>query len=103
MMDIGRGADGRIVVTVDGTFDAPAATRLAAWLAEVPGERAVVVDFTRVRSASDLGIAAVARGLAGREHRLAVRGLTRHHERLLRYFGVSLHAAAEAADAEEAL
>jgi hypothetical protein len=91
MMDVSRGAQGEVVVRIDGTFDAKAAARLAGWLVEVPRASPLVLDFSQVRACEDLGLAAVANDLAGRE-RLHVLGLTRHHERMLRYFGVELSA-----------
>jgi hypothetical protein len=94
MMDVTRGTRGEVVIRLDGTFDAKAATRLAGWLGEVPATDALVIDFTRVRDCQDFGLAAVAGDLAARE-RLVMRGLTRHQERMLRYFGVDLDRVAE--------
>jgi len=94
MMDVTRGARGEVVVRVDGTFDAKSAARLAGWLAEVPADGMLVLDFGSVRECQDVGLAAVASQLAARE-RLIVRGLTRHQERMLRYFGVELDGAGE--------
>jgi hypothetical protein len=88
-MDVTRGTRGEVVIRIDGAFDAMAATRLAGWLAEVPADGALVLDFSAVRECQDFGLAQVANDLAGREH-LVVRGLTRHQERMLRYFGVRL-------------
>ena len=89
MMDRTRGARGEVVIRLDGTFDASAAHRLAGWLGEVPCTQPLVIDFTRVRTCEDYGLAEVARDLAARDG-LVVHGLTRHHERMLRYFGVRL-------------
>jgi len=89
-MDVTRGTAGELVIRVDGTFDGKAATCLAGWLAEVPPQEPLVVDFTGVRECQDLGLAAVAQGLSSRGEHLAVRGLTRHQERMLRYCGVAL-------------
>jgi hypothetical protein len=89
MMDVSRGTQGEVVVRIDGTFDAKAGARLAGWLVEVPRASPLVLDFSHVRACDDLGLAAVANDLAGREG-LQVLGLTRHHERMLRYFGVDL-------------
>ncbi len=100
MMEVTRGARGEVVIRVDGIFDANAATRLAGWLAEVPAAGALVLDFTGVRDCQDFGLAAVANDLATRE-RLVVHGLTRHQERMLRYFGVELHRAVEDAERGE--
>jgi hypothetical protein len=94
MMDVTRGAHGEVVIRLDGNFDASAATRLSGWLVEVPSTEPLVLDFTQVRSCEDFGLAAVARDLAERD-RLVVHGLTRHHERMLRYFGVKLEALAD--------
>lgn len=92
MMDVTRGARGEVVIRLDGDFDAGAARRLSGWLGEVPSGDELVLDFTRVRVCEDFGLASVASDLATRGH-LVVRGLTRHHERMLRYFGVTLEGA----------
>jgi len=102
MMDVTRGVEGEVVIRVEGTFDASAANRLAGWLVEVPPSDAVVLDFTRVRACDDFVLATFARGLAARE-RIVVQGLTRHHERMLRYFGVDLSALPHAVREEDAL
>jgi hypothetical protein len=91
MMDVKRGAEGEVVIRIDGTFDASAARRLAGWLVEVPAGDAIVLDFSLVRECDDIVLATVAHDLAARE-RIVVQGLTRHHERMLRYFGVDLGA-----------
>ncbi len=88
-MDVTHGAHGEVVIRLDGNFDASAATRLSGWLVEVPSGEPLVLDFSQVRMCEAFGLAAVARDLAARD-RLVVRGLTRHHERMLRYFGVKL-------------
>jgi hypothetical protein len=89
MMDVTRGMRGELVIRMDGAFDGKAATRLVGWLAEVPKDGSLVLDFSAVRDCQDFGLAAVASALAARD-RLEVRGLTRHQERMLRYFGVEL-------------
>jgi hypothetical protein len=89
MMDVTRGAHGEVVIRLDGTFDGSAASRLSGWLVEVPSDDPLVLDFSAVRTCEDYGLASVARDLVARE-RLVVRGLTRHHERMLRYFGVTI-------------
>jgi hypothetical protein len=92
MMDVTHGAHGEVVIRLDGHFDASAATRLSGWLIEVPPSDPLVLDFSQVRMCEDFGLASVAGDLAARD-RLVVRGLNRHHERMLRYFGVNLDAA----------
>lgn len=88
-MDVTRGLHGEVVIRIDGAFDAKAAARLAGWLAEVPRDDALILDFTQVRLFEDFGLASVAGDLALRG-RLVVHGLTRHQERMLRYLGVDL-------------
>lgn len=89
MMDVTRGAHGEVVIRIDGAFDAKEASRLSGWLGEVPQTEPLVVDFSGVRVCQDFGLAAVARDLSKRSG-LVVRGLTRHQERMLRYFGLDL-------------
>jgi hypothetical protein len=89
MMDVTRSAHGEVVIRINETFDAKAASRLAGWLVEVSPEEPLVVDFSQVRVCEDFGLASVAPGLAGRD-RLILRGLSRHQERMLKYFGVEL-------------
>ncbi len=89
MMDVTRGVRGEVVIRLDGNFDASAASRLSGWLVEVPSTQPLVIDFTQVRTCEDFVLAVVAHDLAARDG-LVVHGLTRHHERMLRYFGVKL-------------
>ncbi len=48
-----------------------------------------MVDFSRVEDLPDVGVAEVARQLIGHQG-VAVRGLGRHHLRLLRYCGLEM-------------
>ena len=89
MMDVTRGEAGEVLVQVAGTFDRNAAARLSRWLAELPRAVSLVIDFSRVDDLQDVGVAAVAQELAGHSG-IALRGLGRHHLRLLRYCGVEL-------------
>jgi hypothetical protein len=89
MMDVTRSSAGEVVIRLDGIFDRQAAARLSGWLAEVPAGAQVVLDFHGVREFHDFGVAAMASQLAARGP-VHVRGLGRHQERLLRYFGVDL-------------
>ncbi len=92
-MEVRRGERGETVVEIGGVFDAKAAARLAGWLGEIPQGEPLVLDFTRARGCEDLVLARVADRLAGRGG-LVVRGLGRHQERLLRYFGVVIERSA---------
>lgn len=89
MMEVTRGSRGEVLIRIGGAFDAQAANRLSGWLCEVPADDPLVLDFSGVRECQNLGLAAVAADLARREH-LSITGLTRHQERMLRYFGVEL-------------
>lgn len=77
---------GPVVIRADGTFDVPAAERVARELEEAAGLE-VRVDLTRVRDFHDFGVAVLARALAGRRE-VPVRGLRTHQIRLLRYLGI---------------
>jgi anti-anti-sigma regulatory factor len=103
MMGVTHGVHGEVVIHIDGNFDASEARRLSGWLVEVPSGQPLVLDFTQVKECEDFGLAAVARDLAARD-RLVVRGLTRHHERMLKYCGVKLESLpAEPGDDQDAV
>ncbi len=89
MMDVTRGARGEVTIRVEGDFDPSEAGRLVGWLREVPPHEPLVIDFAGARHRHDFGFATFAGELAGRTQ-LTVRGLSRHQEKLLRYFGVEL-------------
>jgi anti-anti-sigma regulatory factor len=91
-MDLKKGTQGELVIEVGVSFDAKVAARLAGWLREIPRTDRLVIDFSQVRTFQDLGLACVARDLAARGSLLQVRGLTRHQERMMRYFGLELTA-----------
>jgi hypothetical protein len=80
---------------MDGTFDVPAAMRVAEVLADTACDLDVRIDLTHVREFHDFGVAVLAKALAGREH-VDVRGLRIHQMRLLKYLGVSTGDAATA-------
>ncbi len=83
-----RSPDGNCVIHLEGEFDLPAARMLEHSLRARRGEP-VRIDFGRVRRLHDYGIAALARALTAVEPGgVKVQGLSTHHVRLLRYFGV---------------
>lgn len=102
MFEVTRGARGEVVVRLGGTFDGAAAGRVCTRLRELPAQAEVMLDFSRVREVQDLGLAALAAAIAGRTPPVALRGLGRHHERLLRYFGVDPANAARPSEARPA-
>jgi anti-anti-sigma regulatory factor len=75
-----------LVIQADGTFDVPAAERVARAIQAASGLE-VRVDLTRVRDFHDFGVAVLARALATRRQ-VEVRGLRTHQIRLLRYLGI---------------
>jgi anti-anti-sigma regulatory factor len=88
----------RAVIRVAGVFDRPSAIELNERLErEAAGD--VVLDFSLVREFADLGVAALAEGLAVAERRVRLRGLRQHQLRIFRYFGVDLEPAPAALEA----
>jgi hypothetical protein len=72
----------RVVLAIEGTFDLEAALRAAAAACDRAADARVTVDLRRARI-EDAALAAFVREVAGRT--IAIVGLSRHHERLLRY------------------
>lgn len=77
-----RRPSGDVVLVVEGTFDLAAAMRAATTARARSGSARVKLDLCRARI-EDVALAAFVRGVAGRP--VAIVGLSRHHERLLRY------------------
>ncbi|BDG04710.1 STAS domain-containing protein [Anaeromyxobacter oryzae] len=84
----------RTVIRLCGTFDRASAFELAQRL-EGEHDHELVLDFSLVREFADLGVATLAHGLAGADHRLFMRGLRQHQLRIFRYFGVDVEASAD--------
>jgi anti-anti-sigma regulatory factor len=81
---------GRRVLRLLGTFDGEAARDLLERLRQEP-ERDVVIDVALVRGFDEVGVAALARLVEGSaHHRIALRGLSAHQLRILRYLGTGL-------------
>jgi anti-anti-sigma regulatory factor len=83
--------DGRTVIRLSGVFDSESACELSDRLAR-EHEDDVVLDFSLVREFADLGVAALARGLADHGRTLSLRGLRQHQLRVMRYFGIDVDA-----------
>ncbi len=79
----------RSVLRLEGQFDLPAARMLEHSLRGfAPGDE-VRIDFSRVKGLHDFGVAALAKALTRVDGTtVRITGLTMHHVRLLRYFGV---------------
>jgi hypothetical protein len=76
------------VIRGDDPFDLAAAQRIAQALA-TGGPDATEVDLRHVRVFHDHGVACLGHVLAAYGGQVSVRGLRRHHFRLLRYLGIS--------------
>jgi hypothetical protein len=96
-----QGESGEVVIQVEGRLDRLATSRIARCLGDLPPAAPLVVDFSRVEDLPDVGLAEVARQLAGHSG-VAVRGLGRHQLRLLRYCGMQLADDRRDADPDEA-
>jgi anti-anti-sigma regulatory factor len=83
------GGQPRTLVHVEGDVDAIVARQLFAMVARCgPGSR-LVLDFSHAHEIADYGLGLLARALVkAPQSSIAVRGLSRHQERVLRYFGV---------------
>jgi anti-anti-sigma regulatory factor len=86
------------VIHIEGVFDGVTGlalrTRVAAGSA-----RPTVLDFSRAREVSDLALVVLARTLAKEGIAARLRGLSHHHERMLRYIGLGLVTASHRASA----
>jgi ABC-type transporter Mla MlaB component len=89
---------GRRILRLFGTFDGDAALDLVdAIRREVSPD--VVVDVALVRGFDEVGVATLARLLdTGAGRRIALRGLSTHQLRILRYLGVRLSGVGAADD-----
>jgi anti-anti-sigma regulatory factor len=84
---------GRITLRLEGTLDWRTAAQLRHSL-EALGSREVVVDFAHLREFKDTAVVVLTKDL--RAHKVQLRGLGVHHERMFRYFGVSTGSAPRA-------
>ncbi len=83
--------DHDVVIRIDGAFDLDAARDLLETETALPGGAGLVVDLSEAYRVDDFAVAFLATALTGtRPFRL--RGLPGHHERLLRYMGLSSRA-----------
>jgi hypothetical protein len=72
---------------IAGRFEGACAWDLTARLADEPLLE-VVLDFSQVTEFVDSAVAVIATSLSSSGHRVRLRGLRQHQERLFRYFGV---------------
>ena len=83
-------ADDRILLRLDGTFDAAESWRLHETLSKIEPGTQVTLDFSQVQHFHDFAIALLAQDISSLEGRVAARGLCQHQLRILRYFGVDV-------------
>jgi hypothetical protein len=77
------------LVVIEGTFDEAAARALSACF--LNGAEHVILDFGQARAIHDCALARLAAEISGADApTVSVRGLSLHHERMLRYLGVGL-------------
>lgn len=79
---------GRLTLRLEGTLDGRTALQLRRSLDELDSHEEVVVDFTHLREFRDTAVGVLTHGL--RDRKVEFRGLAGHHERMFRYFGLSL-------------
>lgn len=82
--------DGRVLLRITGRFDPASALLLERELVKEEDTGEVVLDFASVDELGDASVAVLSHVLRSSQRSLRVRGLRRHHERLLRYFGIEL-------------
>jgi len=81
---------GRRVLRLLGTFDGAAARELLTQI-QLEAEREIVIDVALVSGFDEVGVAALARlAESSDERRVALRGLSTHQLRILRYLGAGL-------------
>ena len=85
---IRRPPSGGAVVAVEGSFDAADADQLRSIASALEAGGLVTLDFHEVRSASDIAVAQLARGLLEAPGHVSMVGLSEHHHRVLRYIGL---------------
>lgn len=80
---------GRAIFLLSGVFDRASARSLRERIEQEAGAE-FMLDFTRVRDFSDLGLAVVAQALARAPRAVLCRGLRQQQVRVLRYCGVAV-------------
>jgi anti-anti-sigma regulatory factor len=85
-----QASDGKVLLRITGRFDPTSAVLLERELVKETGSE-VTLDFGSVDELGDASVAVLSHVLRSTHPRsLRVRGLRRHQERLLKYFGVEL-------------
>lgn len=79
------------VLAVTGRFDLPAVWRVCQQIAHAGPVSHLVVDFSRAAQVLDDALATFADRAPRLRQHLRVRGLSRHHHKVLGYLGMRLH------------
>ena len=77
-----------VVVRFTGTLDCGATRALLNAAVALPDEVGFVLDVSEARDVDDSAVAFLARSLVETTRSFELRGLSIHHERLLRYLGL---------------
>ncbi len=83
-----RGTGGELVIRFTDTFDAGTARDMERVLGGMPSGERVALDFSHARDVGYDAIAALAEVISHSCVQVVLRGLSRSHVRLLRYFGL---------------
>ena len=90
-MDTASPSPDEVVLSVNGRFDLPAVWRVCQQIVHAGPVARLVVDFSRAAHVLDDALATFADRAPRLRERLHVRGLSRHHHRVLAYLGMRLH------------
>jgi hypothetical protein len=80
--------EGALTFEVGHSFAPEDALRIHAEIERAAPGTPVEIDFRRVRECQDFALALLAQDMVSGRARVAVRGMSKHQQRLLGYFGV---------------
>lgn len=82
-------ADGALTLEIGRSFAPEDAVRIHELIEHAEPGTPVEIDFRQVRECPAFALALLAKDLVGGRARVALRGMSRHQQRLLGYFGVT--------------
>lgn len=89
LTSISRPLSGGAVIAIEGSFDAADADQLGTIASALDATGGpITLDFHEVRSASDMAVVRLARGILEPPGHVSMAGLSEHHHRLLHYIGL---------------
>ncbi len=83
-----RTADGALTLEVGQSFASEDAVRIHELIEHAEPGTPVEIDFRQVRECQDFALALLAKDLVGGRARVALRGMSKHQQKMLGYFGV---------------